>query len=61
MERKGIERFLPLADKKGWTYRKANYNQDTKEHWDYALTKETTTHLVDFKSMKKINIQDIVV
>lgn len=50
--------FLQMCKDKGWNYRKATRDQDMFEHWDWRITKEGTSHLVDIKGLKKINSKD---
>lgn len=50
--------FLKLCSDRGWTVDKATKLQDTKEHWDWKLTKDNKSHLIDIKGLKRINSQD---
>ncbi len=42
----------------GWQVEKSNRHQDIDEHWDFKLTKNSTTYLVDVKAMKRLSRQD---
>jgi hypothetical protein len=47
--------FLKEAKQRGWTAIKASRNEDVKEHWDWKLSKDSITHKVDIKSLKRID------
>lgn len=47
--------FLKKANELGWIPTKASRIQDTREHWDWKLTKKNVSMKVDIKSLKRID------
>lgn len=50
--------FVKLAKARDWQVEYATNQQDMNEHWDYQLSKQGTTYLIDVKARKRINRGD---
>lgn len=47
--------FLSEVKRRGWNPLKATRKQDMQEHWDWKLSKDDKTILVDIKGLKRID------
>ncbi len=56
--KKAEDNFVTYAEERGWAVTPATFQQNTREHFDYVLTKDEKTIKVDVKAEKRINRSD---
>lgn len=58
IDKEATHLFLIQCVKRGWKATKATKKQDMFEHWDWEISKDRESMLIDIKGLKRINSKD---